>query len=112
MSRIGLNDKWTDVLYKMSEGNPGALTAMLSIIDAASVGEKGHSATFIPLVHLDMHGIYGPRIWMLYKGVFKFRAKALRYALMNNCILKVIEKAKRDERFAKQWDYYGEVKVL
>ncbi len=70
MSKIHLDMNVRDILLALSEGNPGAITVCVDILKEAPkidpqalLGGVGH------LVSLDERGIYGPRIWMLYKDV-------------------------------------------
>jgi hypothetical protein len=68
--KIGLQDTGMDVVTKLAEGNPGAVTVMMEILqqqdeidpDIAGMGVLG-------LLLFDTLGIYGSRIWMLYKDV-------------------------------------------
>lgn len=67
MSRITLEDTQMDVLVKMAEGNPGALTAMMDILEKhdaidpqAFMGGLGAIMTF------DTYGIYGTEIYILW----------------------------------------------
>ena len=70
--RIGMTDSAMDICTKMSEGNPGALTV---IIDMLTKGETIDPDSWCgglgSILALDSHGIYGSRIWMLYKDVCK-----------------------------------------
>jgi hypothetical protein len=68
--RITLQDNLISAAVKLAEGNPGAVTALLELakqnerIDPdCAFGPVG------PLFQLDTLGIYGSRIWMLYKDV-------------------------------------------
>jgi hypothetical protein len=68
--KIKLNDSFMDVVMKMSEGNPGAISVLMQLmkevptIDPANVlGGLG------PILEMDTLGIYGSRIWILYKDV-------------------------------------------
>ena len=68
--KCGLEDTGRDVVVKLAEGNPGAATVMMKILqeqdkidpDAAGMGVLG-------LLMFDTLGVYGSRIWMLYKDV-------------------------------------------
>jgi len=67
-TRIELTDSVMDVVVKLAEGNPGAITVILGIM------EHGKSIDPIPdpimvLAHFDELGIYGHKIWELYKDV-------------------------------------------
>ena len=70
MSKLTLEDTMQSAIMKLSEGNPGALTVLLQVIEHAdridpdSVGGGG-----MVLLQLDDLNITGPKIWMLYKDV-------------------------------------------
>jgi hypothetical protein len=49
-----------DILMAMSEGNPGALRVCAELVKAEHI---------MTLLMLDTIGVYGSRIWMLYKDV-------------------------------------------
>jgi hypothetical protein len=70
MSRIKLSDSIGSSVAKMAEGNPGAVTVMAQMLQR---GEEIDPDSFLggvaKVLSLDTHGIYGPRIWMLYKDV-------------------------------------------
>lgn len=67
--RIKLNDSTQDVLLKMSEGNPGALNALMGIltqgghIDPDSIGGLGS------ILFMDTLGIYGTDIYILHNDI-------------------------------------------
>jgi hypothetical protein len=72
MSRIKLQDDMPSVVYKMSEGNIGAVTVLVGCLRDGGIIDG--NAAFGGLAHvfdLDTLGIYGSRIWMLYKDVCK-----------------------------------------
>jgi hypothetical protein len=68
MNKIDLNDSLSSAMVKLSEGNPGAIAAMAALYKK----EKEIAGALIPgfsTLLLDSFGIYGPRIWMLFKDV-------------------------------------------
>jgi len=68
--RIELSDTSTGAIIKLSEGNPGALSVMKEIFVRGPIIDP--DALMGPVAHilsLYSFGIYGPRIWMLYKDV-------------------------------------------
>jgi len=68
--RIQLTDSTMDVAMKMSEGNPGALTVIMSLLrDAAKIDPDNWMPGLGEVLSLDSMGIYGSKIWMLYKDV-------------------------------------------
>ena len=71
-TRIELSDTIFEVAYKMSEGNPGGLSVIMKIIDEGDTIDSDNALGFFgPLLILDGIGIYGGRIWRLYKDVCK-----------------------------------------
>lgn len=68
--RVQLTDSVMDIMQKMSEGNPGALTVCMHLLNR---GEKIDPQDIMGglgnILSFDTHGIYGSRIWMLYKDV-------------------------------------------
>ena len=68
MSRLTITDTIKDVVVKMSDGNPGAITVMMSILkdgrDIDPYTEPG-----MHLLNLDDLELYGSRIWLLYKDL-------------------------------------------
>ena len=68
--RIKLSDSLLDSATKLSEGNPGAVNVLLLLV--AKTEEIDPDAALGPYAHLlnlDSLGIYGSRIWSLYKDV-------------------------------------------
>jgi len=58
MSKIKLKDSLEDIMFKMSEGNPGALKVLTKILVIDGL---------ISILVLDDMGIYGSKIWVGYK---------------------------------------------
>ena len=72
MSKLTLEDTTQTALMKMSEGNPGALTVLLQVIEQAErIDPDSLGGSAMVLLHLDEMGIHGPKVWMLYKDVCK-----------------------------------------
>lgn len=63
MTRLELTDSMEDVLVKMAEGNPGAVTTCLQLM--TNTYDEVEGTMFV--LYLDTLGIYSSRIWMLYK---------------------------------------------
>lgn len=67
MSMIELNDTIVDVVSKMSEGNPGAITAMMVMVSKTeAIDPQDAMGNFGPLAMLDSWEIYGSDIYVLY----------------------------------------------
>lgn len=69
-TRIDMHDTGIDVVVKLADGNPGAVSAVMAMtLKTLSVDPDSAFGPFAPSIALDAHGIYGPRIWMLFKDV-------------------------------------------
>ena len=58
---IGLNDSTMNMMMKMSEGNPGAITVCTEILKADPIGG------FMALLSLDDMNMRGSQIWVGFK---------------------------------------------
>jgi hypothetical protein len=68
--RIKLEMTLMESVMAMSDGNPGAITALVSLMNASpNVDPQSMMRELSPLLTLDSNGIYGSDIWLLYKGV-------------------------------------------
>jgi len=73
--RIELSDTPISAIEKISEGNPGAVSACMEMAMAnPTVDPQSMLGAVAPLLSLDTHAIYGPRIWMLFSDVCNRRA--------------------------------------
>jgi hypothetical protein len=95
-TRIEMTDSIMDIYMKMSEGNPGACKALMEMIKLSPTADPdfGRFAEFGPLLALDSQGIYGSRIWMLFKDVCKEQAvyalaclRAVQLGIMGSSVL-------------------------
>jgi len=58
------------MIMKLSDGNPGALTVCMNAFqNSSTIDPIGALGGLAPMLAMDTVGIYGPRIWMLYKDV-------------------------------------------
>ncbi len=70
--RIKGTDSMMDVVMKMMDGNPGALTVCMEILQKTEEIDPDCALGGLgTLLSLDTYNIYGSRIWMLYKDVCK-----------------------------------------
>jgi hypothetical protein len=68
--RISLDDTGKTAMFKLCEGNIGALNVLIQLTVAYErVDPDSALGDLTGLLSLDSFGIYGPRIWMLYKNV-------------------------------------------
>ena len=67
MTKLELKDNFIDIIYKMSEGNPGALTALIEVFrEAPKIDPEDIMGGLGPILQLDTHGIYGSDIYILW----------------------------------------------
>ena len=72
MSKLELTDTVMGVFKKMSEGNPGAIHVMTEVMNRTPTIDPDNFAGGLgPIMFMDTMGVYGSRIWMLYKDVCK-----------------------------------------
>lgn len=69
-TRIELTDSAHSMVFKMSEGNPGAVSVCAQIMGQGEIVDPDMAiGSIMPIFLLDTLGIYSSRIWMLYKDV-------------------------------------------
>jgi len=69
-TRIELTDTGIDVILKLSEGNPGAVTVCMEVLKKGTeIDPDAFGGGLMQLLGFDTLGLYGSRIWMLYKDV-------------------------------------------
>ena len=68
--KLELTDTGIDVFMKMSEGNPGALTVLMQVLDKTPEIDPDNILGGLGVIlSFDTMGLRGSRIWMLYKDV-------------------------------------------
>lgn len=68
--RIQLNDSFLSIASKLSEGNPGALNVIMRMVKSSEkIDPDAAMGPFAHLLNLDSFGVYGSKIWILYKDV-------------------------------------------
>lgn len=69
-NRIKLDDTFKDSIFKVVEGNPGAITVCMKLAELTpQIDPDDIFGSMGNILSLDAHGIYGSRIWMLFKDV-------------------------------------------
>ena len=63
MAKISLFDTPVKIITEMSEGNPGAMTVVMQLMD---LGNKGEFKAITTLLFLDTLEVYGSRLYMLW----------------------------------------------
>jgi len=72
MTKLDLNDSIEDIMIKMSEGNPGALSVCVQLVTkGGGIDPDDWLGGLGGVLSLDSIGIYGSKIWMLFKDVCK-----------------------------------------
>ena len=70
MTRIEETDSIVEMVAKLGEGNPGAMTVCMELFSQEAEIDGDSALKGIgSLLSLDTYGIYGANIWMLYKDV-------------------------------------------
>jgi hypothetical protein len=71
-TRITPEDTEISAVMKLAEGNPGAATVCIRLLEeAGDIDTDGFLGGLGTLLSLDTENVYGPSIWMLYKDVCK-----------------------------------------
>lgn len=70
MSKIKLNMSIVDAITELSEGNPGAINVMVRLLrEAEAIDPDSVFGASGPLMNMDSFGVYGSKIWVLFKDV-------------------------------------------
>lgn len=70
MSKIGLQDTMMDVMVKMADGNPGAITVLMDLMRVVPTVDPASALGWLgPILLLDDENIRGSNIWVLYKDI-------------------------------------------
>lgn len=69
MSKIQLTDTTIDVVSKMSEGNPGAMTALMEILSKGEKIDPDGMGGLGPILMLDTLEIYGTDIYVFFSDL-------------------------------------------
>jgi hypothetical protein len=68
--RLNLNDSFQTSVIKMSDGNPGALTALMELyLQSPSIDPDDFAGPYGPMMALDVMDIYGSDIYVFFKEV-------------------------------------------
>jgi hypothetical protein len=69
-TRIELSDNFLSAVTKLSEGNPGALTALMEMARLSPIVDPDSSlGNFSPLISVDSLNIYGTDIYVLWNDI-------------------------------------------
>ncbi len=85
MTRINLVDTGRDILVKMADGNPGALSAMIEMLKhGETVDPQCFMGGMGAILSLDTLGIYGTEIYILWNDQCKRDTRELLMLLRAN----------------------------
>ena len=86
MSRIELEDTFINAMMKMSEGNPGAATALMELVtETPKIDPQSAFGELSVLLSFDTHGIYGTEIYIIWND------KCDRDARKVNVLLRAVQ---------------------
>lgn len=69
-NRISIEDSPQQIIIKMCEGNPGGLNVLISLLrESSNIDPDDALAPYGTVLALDAMGIYGSKIWILFKDV-------------------------------------------
>lgn len=94
--KINLTDKPTDVIFKLSEGNPGAVNVLMQLFQDGPTG-------FLNILCLDDMNMRGPQIWVAFKDFAGEDLETLKEGLKSrsqDMVDKVNEECGADGEFA------------
>lgn len=109
MSKIELSDNTMDVVVKMSEGNPGAMNAIMEMLKPENneIDPDSVMGGMMKILALDTLGIYGSDIYILHndicdRNMVKMFAvlRAHQLGFLNGSLLK--DACSRQDRSGKQ----------
>jgi hypothetical protein len=101
-----------DILVKMSDGNPGAITALVEMVKASpTVDPESALGPLSAPLSLDTHQIYGPDIWVLYSDICRKDA-ASTLALLRAVQLGILAENKLKHAITKQFQHELDVPAL
>lgn len=86
--KIDLSDSVMDIIFKMSQGNPGAATVIGKLLASSGDDKAEQAKNFLLLLHLDDMGMRGGQIWEAFKhcnndlDVFKTAVKTRDRAMV------------------------------
>lgn len=105
--KIKITDGTMDVVLKMSEGNPGAMNVILSILQENKIDPDNIMGGLEPIFLLDTYGIYGTDIYILNNDICEGDLaktlavlRATQMGMFDSNILK--EACHRQDRSGKQ----------
>lgn len=69
MSKITLNDSIQDMMIKMSDGNPGAVGALMSLLTDSTTDPDSALGGIGKIMSLDEYGIYGTDVYVFFNDI-------------------------------------------
>jgi hypothetical protein len=100
--RIKLKDNTMCIMVKMSDGNPGALNALMDILtNSEKIDPDGAMGGLGAILLLDTYGIYGADIYVLHNDICN-RKLNLTMACLRACQLGLFPSATLKQACARQ----------
>lgn len=100
--RIDFNDTTVSALIKMADGNPGAISAMMAILEKhQSIHPQAALGGIGTIMMLDEYGIYGSSIYVLYSDKCDRDVRKM-VMLIRSVQLGIFSKTKLQEMAADQ----------
>lgn len=110
-NRIKMHMSLHDIIFEMSEGNPGAINVLMAIYtNNAAIDPDDWAGGLGPILGLDTSGIYGSNIYILFKYVAKsnlvdmlglLRSVQLGFAAENELKKMIADEAAPEGRIAE-----------
>ena len=69
MTRLTLTDDGMEMMMKMFEGNPGAATALMELLQPNDIDPQSALGSLGSIFHFDELGIYGSNIYILWSDI-------------------------------------------
>ena len=103
--KIKLTDSMPEIIYKMSEGNPGAMNALMQILTPNDIDPDNLMGGLLAVFLLDSYGIYGSDIYILFNDICN-RSLVKTLAVLRACQLGLFSSVTLKDACSRQ-DYSG-----
>lgn len=102
MSRISLSDGFQDVIIKMTDGNPGAISALIELSnEVTDIDPDNDFGPFGPALSFDTYEIYGSSIYVIWNDKC-FRESRKTLLLLKAVQLGILQKSRLQAMAADQ----------
>lgn len=103
--RIKLTDSIMDIVVKMSDGNPGAMSALMEMLKPNNIDPDNIMGGLGAILGLDTYGIYGTDIYILYSDICERKLPKM-LAVLRACQLGLFDNNTLADACSRQ-DYSG-----